>query len=309
MGMGNGEVGSHVQFRVFDRGPGRRALGLHYGRWIIASAMAAALALLFGSVLIDMADEWWTVPAASQGMLLPPLACYLAWLNRSATLSKPGVEDRRGLLVIGFGCCVFMLGRLASEFFLMRISFVIVLTGLLFTFWGWERVRTLALPLLLLATMVPLPTIVYNLLAAPLQLFASDVATRVAQWAGVSVFRDGNLIQLAGTTLGVAEACSGLSSLSGMIVGSILLGYLLCDTLPGRIILFLSALPLAILVNVVRVAGTAIAADYDESFAMGFYHSFSGWLVFMAGFGLLYLTGRLLHAMLERSNAKVEVAA
>ncbi len=278
-------------------------------RWVVAGAIGtAAVLILFGSVLTDMAAEWWTVPAASQGMLLPPLALYLAWLNRQATLAKPAMNDAWGLLVVALGCAVFMLGRLASEFFLMRISFVIVLAGLLLTFWGWPRTRTLALPFLLLATMVPLPAILYNSLAAPLQLLASDVATRIAQWAGVSVFRDGNLIQLAGTTLGVAEACSGLSSLSGMMVGSILLGYLLCDALPGRILLFLAALPLAILVNVVRVAGTAIAADYDQGFAMGFYHSFSGWLVFMSGFGLLYLTGRILHAVLDRSRVKAEEA-
>ncbi len=281
-------------------------------QWAMIGAIALPTVLLFGGVIDDMATEWWTVPAASQGMLLPPLALYLAWLNRQATLAKPAVEDHRGVWMAGLGCCVFLLGKLASEFFLMRISFVIVLAGALLAFWGWERLRTLTLPLLLLATMVPLPAIVYNLLAAPLQLLASDVATRIAQSAGVSVFRDGNLIQLAGTTLGVAEACSGLSSLSGMIVGSILLGHLLCDRLPARIILFLAALPLAVLVNVIRVAGTAIAADYDQSFAMGFYHSFSGWLVFMSGFGLLYLTGRLLRALLERSahgGIKTEVAA
>ena len=138
---------------------------------------------------------------------------------------------------------MFLLGKLASEFFLMRFSFVILVAGVVWTFWGLPRLRTLAFPFLLLATMVPLPVTVYNSLAAPLQLLASDLATRIAQSFGISVFRDGNVIQLAGTSLGVAEACSGLNSLSALIVGSLLLGYLLCSRTASRVLLFAAAIP------------------------------------------------------------------
>jgi len=246
-----------------------------------------------------MAHDWWNEPALSQGMLLPPLALYISWVNRSQTLSCAARSDWRGLLWTAFACCSFLLGKLASEFFMMRFAFVLVLIGLVWTFWGLPRLRTLAFPFLLLATMIPLPVMVYNSLAAPLQLMASDLAARMAQVLGVSVFRDGNIIQLAGVTLGVAEACSGLNSLSALIVGSLLLGYLLCSRTASRVVLFVAAIPLAIGVNILRVTGTALLADYNQEFAMGFYHSFSGWLVFVAGFGLLYLCARVLHALLE----------
>ena len=108
------------------------------------------------------------------------------------------------------------------------------------------------------------------------------------------------MIQLAGTSLGVAEACSGLNSLSALIVGSVLLGFLLCSGWFARVMLFVLAAPLAIAVNIIRVAGTAILADYNQEFAEGFYHSFSGWLIFVAGFGALYLCARILHALLDR---------
>jgi len=183
---------------------------------------------------------------------------------------------------------------------MMRFAFVLLLVGLVWTFWGFPRLRTLAFPFLLLATMIPLPVMVYNSLAAPLQLLASDLATRSAQVLGVSVFRDGNIIQLAGVSLGVAEACSGLNSLSALIVGSLLLGYLLCGRTASRVALFATAIPLAIGVNILRVAGTALLADYNQEFALGFYHAFSGWLVFVAGFGLLYGCARALKALLER---------
>src|SRR5207244_13163089 len=104
--------------------------------------------------------------------------------------------------------------------------------------WGGQRVATLTLPLLSLATMVPLPSIVYNSMAAPLQLFASDVATQLAQLLGVSVYRDGNIINLAHISLGVERACSGLNSLSALMVGGVLLGFLQCSRAITRVLLF-----------------------------------------------------------------------
>jgi exosortase len=256
--------------------------------------------VLFQNVLVDMAKDWWNVDAYSQGMLLPPLALYVAWLGRFQTFRHPVLPDVRGIFITALACTTFVLGRVASEFFLTRISFVVFIVGLIATFWGFSRLKTLAFPLLLLATMVPLPTMVYNSLAAPLQLFASDLAAQIAQICGVSVYRDGNILELAGVTLGVAEACSGLNSLSALFVGSILLGYLTCSGLTSRMILFFAAIPLAIIVNIARVTGTAVIADYNQEFAMGFYHTFSGWLVFVAGFGLLYALATLLHMTLER---------
>ena len=273
-----------------------------YAIWIKTGLVAALVWILFGTALIDMARDWWNEPAWSQGMLLPPLALYISWLNRARTFSVAATPDHRGLLCIAIACGLFILGKLASEFFMMRFAFVALLAGMVWAFWGFPRLRTLAFPFLLLATMIPLPVMVYNSLAAPLQLLASDLATRIAQGFGVSVFRDGNIIQLAGVSLGVAEACSGLNSLSALIVGSLLLGYLLCSRAASRIMLFAVAIPLAIGVNILRVAGTALLADYNQEFAMGFYHAFSGWLVFVAGFGLLYLWARILHALLERER-------
>jgi exosortase len=263
--------------------------------------IAVLILALFGNVLMDMAFDWWTVPALSQGMLIPPLALYVAWLNRRDIASFSAESSVLGLVVTALACAVFLVGKLASEYFLMRIAFVILLIGLSFTFWGPRRTRRLAFPFLLLATMVPLPGLVYNSLAAPLQLLASDLATRIAQALGTSVYRDGNIIQLAGLSLGVAEACSGLNSLSALLVGSLIVGYLFCRSWVSRTMLCVVSVPLAIGMNVLRVAGTAILADHNQDLALGFYHSFSGWLVFVAGLGLLYVAARLLHILFDRT--------
>jgi exosortase len=263
--------------------------------WAKIILISGLITALYWRVWVDMVGDWWTEPSLSQGFLIPPLALYMAWLNRRVTWEKPATSESHGLLVIGAACLGFLLGKLGAEFFLSRISFVLMLVGLTWVFWGRERLRTLAFPFLLLATMIPLPVIVYNQMATPLQLFASEMATNLSQAAGISIYRDGNIIHLAHISLGVEEACSGLNSLSALMVAALLLGFLQCTRVRTRVILFAVALPLSIAVNVVRVTGTAILADYHEEFAMGFYHSFSGWLVFVGGFGVLYLIAGILH--------------
>jgi len=256
------------------------------------SAIAGILIALYAAPVADMAQEWWTEPQASHGLLIPPLALYIAYMRRKLTFAVPARMEMRGLWLTALGCFLFLAGRLAAEFFLTRISLVVVLAGTAQTFWGTRRLRTLALPFVLLATMVPLPVILYNSLAAPLQLLASTIATNLAQQLGISIFREGNIIHLASTSLGVAEACSGLHSLSALVVGSLLLGFLENGGTGGRILLVLLSLPLAVAVNVVRVTGTAILADIQPDYAMGFYHMFSGWLVFIVGFGVLWAMAR-----------------
>ena len=263
-------------------------------RWIKTGAIVTLVLLLYGSVILDLAAEWWTQSESSYGILIPPFAFYLAYLRRSSTLSIPAQSGSWGLSLIFLACLILLMGQLAAEFFLSRISFVVLLAGLIWTFWGFARLKSLSFPLILLATMVPLPAIVYNSAAAPLQLFASTIATGLAQALGVSVYRDGNIIHLASISLGVAEACSGLHSLCALVVASLLLGFLDIASLLGRTCIFFISIPLAVAVNVLRVTGTAILADYNPDLALGFYHSFSGWLVFSMGFGVLWLIAKLL---------------
>lgn len=213
-------------------------------------------------------------------------------MRRDITFSIPAARDFRGLLLTAVACTMYVVGRLAAEFFLTRMSMVVLLAGLTWTFWGTARLRSLAFPLILLATMVPLPGIIYNSLAGPLQLLASTIATELAQLLGTTIYREGNIIHLVGVSLGVAEACSGLHSLSALLVGALLLGFIENGGTLPRVLLVLIALPLAVAVNVLRVTGTAILADIRLEFALGFYHSFSGWLVFLIGFGCLWLIGK-----------------
>jgi exosortase len=263
-------------------------------QWVQIGAVAGLLAGLYYSVVPSMVAIWWNDPGYSHGLLIPPLALYVAWLHRDEIFAQPAVSDRRGLWLTAGACLIYLLGKLGAEFFLMRISMVLLLGGLVWTFWGARRLRALGFPLVLLLTMVPLPAVLYNRLAAPLQLFASGVATGTLQWVGIPVFQDGNIIHLSNSSLGVAEACSGLRSISSLSVLALVLGYLLNPRLGARVLLFLLAIPTAIAVNVLRIVGTALVAEQDPQLAEGFYHSFSGWLVFLVGFGGLYVQGMVI---------------
>ncbi len=276
------------------------ASGREYWRWLLGVVVLGLITVLYTAVLTDLVVACWNDSRLSQGLLIPPITLYLVWLRSKNTFRHPPETDRRGIWVIAVACMMFVAGKLGAELFLPRMSFVVLLAGLIWTFWGRHRLRTLLFPLVLLATMIPIPMLVENALSSRLQLLASTVATWIAQQSGVALYQDGNIIHLPGISFGVEEACSGLNSLSALIVTSLLLGYLLSCRLRTRALLLLFSLPLSIAVNIVRVAGTAIIASHNEEYAMGFYHSFSGWLVFLVGFGGIYGSAMLLNALVGR---------
>ena len=280
--------------------PGAASRKLSYSAvWLQAAAIGSLLTAMYAGVVADLVTSWSEEPGASHGFLVPVPALWIAWVRRPLTLAQPVAPDARGLWLTALGCVAYMVGKLGAEFFVTRLSLLIVITGLIWTYWGFARLRTLIFPLILLVTMIPVPALLYNWLAVPLQLFASQAATILAQILGVTVHREGNVIFLADISLGVAEACSGLHSLSALMVGSLLLGFLYCTKASLRAVIFFASIPIAIAVNVLRVTGTALLADYRPQLAMGFYHSFSSWLIFLIGFGLVVGFAKGLHRIFE----------
>jgi len=272
--------------------------------WLKIAITAVLLACLYSGVLAGLFSDWWHVPAWSQGLVIAPLAAYLAWERRSSVLSQPIIPSSKGVLLLGMACLLYLVGKLGAEEFLSRVSFIVLLISIIWTFWGIRRLRPLSFPLLLLTTSVPLPTLLYNYLTVPLQLFASVAATDLAQSLGVTVYRDGNVINLAHISLGVEEACSGLNSLAALFVAGLLLGTLVCRRFLPRLLLILATIPLAIATNVLRITGTALLADYHEDLAVGFYHGFAGWIVFLFAFAVLYGAAKATHALMEPKDLK-----
>lgn len=267
----------------------------------IQIALVAAVAvIMYWRVVPDMVLDWWREEGYSYGFLIPPLVAYVVWHRRYRIAAQSVQTDSRGLLLTGFACLVYLIGQLAVESFLTRTSLVVLVAGLVWTFWGVCRLQVLGFPLVLLFSMIPLPTVVYYQVTAPLQLYSSSMATAVVRLLGLTIYQDGNIIYLPNISLGVAEACSGLHSALSLSITALLLGYVECSLWRTRAALLAAAIPIAILFNIVRIAGTAILAEANPDLATGFYHSFSGWIVYVAGSVALFGAARVLCAVLEK---------
>ena len=196
--------------------------------------------------------------------------------------SRPSVA---GLILIGGSLLVLLAGLLGAELFLSRVSLIGVLAGITLFVWGRDHLRILAFPLAFLLLMVPLPAIIFNQLALPLQLLASRAGESVLSLAGIPVLREGNILQLPTRTFEVAEACSGIRSLVSLLMLGIVLGYFTERRTGARIVIALAAIPIAIIANAARVAGTGMASELvSPALAEGFFHTFSGWLMFVVAF-------------------------
>jgi exosortase len=212
--------------------------------------------------------------------------------------------------VVALGLGLFLGGAFAAELFLTRVSLLCLLAGVVLFVWGPAHLKLVSFPIAFLVLMIPLPAILFNQIAFPLQLTASRVGEVMIAAAGIPVLRDGNILQLPGRTLEVAEACSGIRSLISLLMLSILLGYFTETSSVRRTVIALAALPLAIATNAVRVAGTAVASQWvGPSAADGFFHTFSGWLLFLVTCGALMLLQRLVPRGVARARTDVPLPA
>src|SRR5215831_7713780 len=231
--------------------------------------------LLYGPVLIRLVRDWAHDDNYSHGFFVIPLALYFVWERRARLESAAPRPSNAGLVLVFCGLALLVAGILGAEFFLTRISLIVVLAGSILFLFGSEHLRLLAFPLSFLVLMIPIPAIVFNQIAFPLQLFASRFGTAAMQACAVPVLREGNVIILANTTLEVAEACSGIRSLVSLLTLGIVYGYF-ADRRPlVRLAIALSTVPIAIVANGLRVAGTGVAAHYfGAAAAHGFFHTF-----------------------------------
>ena len=257
--------------------------------------MVGGFVLLYWQVIAKLVHDWGINENYSHGYLIPPLAAYLAWERRHVLMSTPPSRSWFGLVVIAGSVVLLLVGLLGAELFISRVGMLGALVGATLFILGWRHLKMLAFPLGILLLMIPLPAIIFNQIVFPLQLVASQAGESAISAAGIPVLREGNVIFLANTTLEVAEACSGIRSLVSLLTLAIVFGYFTDPRPSVRIAIALSAVPVAIIANALRVAGTGIAAHYYGSAAAeGFFHSFSGWIVFIAAFAMLFGIIRLL---------------
>jgi exosortase len=221
-----------------------------------AILVVAALVCTYAGVLSSLVRQWASDDNYSHGFIVVPLALFFAWERRSALRAAEVRPSVAGAVLVILSLAAFMAGRLGAELFLTRVSLVGVLAGTVLFVWGRRHFRILAFPLAFLLLMIPLPAIIFNQLAFPLQLLASQVGEAAIAAAGIPVLREGNVLELPGTRLEVAEACSGIRSLVSLLTLGIVLAWFTESRNGRRIVIALSAIPIAILANAARVAAS-----------------------------------------------------
>ena len=270
-------------------------LVLAEGRRIAWSAALIVLLLIavYHQVLWKLAIDWWKIPDASHGFLVPPFAAYLIW-SRRATLRRTELRPAwSGVAIVAAGLAILVLGVLGAELFLSRISLLITLTGLILCFGGRKLVAELRFPLLILLLAIPIPAIIYNQITLPLQTMSAKAAGALLPVFDVPVLREGHVIVLPSMKLEVAQACSGIRSLMSLLTVAILYGYFLESSNWKRTVLVVASVPIAVLANSLRIVGTGLCVQYwDPDKALGFFHEFSGWVIFLLSLLCLGLVHR-----------------
>ena len=271
---------------------------------IAAAVLLVLVAIVYRGILVDLVGDWWRDPNFSHGFFVPAFSLFVLWQRREQLAKIEPRPSWFGSLVVAGSLAVMIVGVLGSEFFLPRFSLVMLLGGLVINFYGWRAFRAVLFPWAVLFLMIPIPAIIFNQVTFPLQLMASRLATGLLQLLGVPVLREGNIIQLPVMSLEVAEACSGIRSLVSLTTLAVIYGFFIEERTSRRVLLLIFAVPIAVIANALRVMGTGLAAQYwDPSKAEGFFHEFSGWIIFIVSLSLLLLVHRAMRLFDREAKA------
>lgn len=264
--------------------PSRRSLAS-------GALIVALLALAFWNTLAWLMEAWWSDAYYSQGPLVVLVSAFLIWLSRDSVRPSPEGSQLLGVAVLALGLLLHAGAILWRAYYLSAFGLLAVLAGLCLLFLGRQALGKLLFPLVFLSFAIPLP--LAERFGPPLEVFAAAQATNLVRLAGIPAVNEGSRVFLAGSTFAVGAPCSGLRSLVALMALAALLAYAVQGPTWARWLVFLSAVPVALLANLVRVASIFVVAyNWGPDAGLGYYHDFSSLVLFLVALVLLVLLSR-----------------
>lgn len=273
--------------------------------WLTGFFPLLILGMVYAPSIRYLVHLWLNDENFSHGFFIPVVSFYLISQKRQTLLKMDLKGSWWGLAVVLAGCGLYLIGELATLYILLHLSLLLVLIGLVLSAIGWKGLREIAFPVAFLFAMIRPPDFLLQSLSGELQLISSQLAVGFDQMIGVTAFREGNVIDFGTIQLQVAEACSGLRYIFPLATLALIQAYLFQDKLWKRILIFFSSFPISIFLNGFRIGMTGLLVDhFGEGPAEGFFHSFSGWFLFVTGLSLLFLELALLGGFFSKKNRK-----
>lgn len=251
-------------------------------RWALVAVLTVALAFVFWDGLVELEDLWSKKEEYSHAYLLPIISLFLVWQKSEKLRQLPLEGSWLGIPVVVTGILLGFAGSLSTIYLVVHYSILITLTGVVLTYLGRQGLMLLWAPLLLLFFAIPLPPFLYNAVSLKLQLISSELGVATIRLFGISVFLEGNVIDLGSYKLQVVEACNGLRYLFPLMSIAFIMAYFFRVSFWKRTLVFLASIPLTIIMNSIRIGIIGVMVEYwGTDMAEGFLHDFEGWLFFM----------------------------
>jgi len=249
----------------------------------VALVAIGLLGLVFGGGIANLIHRWSVEEQYQHGFLIPIVSAYLLWQRRDAIQHAGVAPSWTGWLLVLIAMLCAVLGELSALFLLVQLPIVLAIWGLILAAGGKEMAKVTFVPILILALAVPLPYFLDALLTWRLQLISSELGVWFIRLARIPVYLEGNVIDLGVFKLQVAEACSGLRYMFPLLSLSFIVAYMFRAPVWQRVIVFLSAVPITILMNSIRIGiAGVLVQNFGVEAAEGFIHAFEGWIIFMA---------------------------
>lgn len=264
--------------------------------YLLPLLLVSLFVIAYSPALVSLIRKWSASEDYAHAFFTIPLIMYMVWQKKEILMAREG-NNLAGLpLVIG-SILLYILSTQLQIPTLMFLATVFTMVSMLIYFFGFNALRELTMPILLLFLVIPIPNQLFSMMTAALQLKVSQLSEITIHMFSIPLFREGNVLHIPNKTFQVVEACSGIRSLISLTTLSLLFGYFTLTKWRSIAVLFLVSIPIAILINIVRVVSMVVAYHFLEiDLTEGIAHTIAGLGLFLLGLILLGITQRILES-------------